>query len=220
MNTKIDYVTVIEPVYEVTLFGTAELAPWQQWMKEEGLPAANEHGRAELLISVIDSKYMALSFQEFSISIKVEGNRYFLIHAYNSIGWFALAERKVFRTPYYQGDIHVAERRIALSHGNSIAFQAMLPSTVTSIHSEDECWDLLIHLPKQFRQKPAVPHYFHARLEGHTEHFPTDFVSMSITPTAEDETLRRLHASDFRVEDWRIRQKARHSKSKTYQQMP
>lgn len=81
MTNPIDYVTVIEPVYEVTLFGTAELAPWQHLLQDESLPIAPIDGRAALLLSVIDSKYMGVRFQEFSISVSVGQDRYFFPHA-------------------------------------------------------------------------------------------------------------------------------------------
>lgn len=219
MNT-INYVTVIEPVYESTLVGTADLAPWQHLLASEGLPIASTNGRAELLLSAVDSKYKGIRFQEFSISIKVSDTRYFLAHAYNSIGLFALAERKMFRTPYYQGTIHVEQRQIMLRHGKTAVFQATLPPQVTSLNTADECWELFIHLPNQLRQQPAVPHYFHARLEGRTDHYPADSVALTITPTPQDETLAMLERSNFRAESWNIRPTARHSKSKTYSQSP
>ena len=218
MTNPIDYVTVIEPVYEVTLFGTADLAPWQHLLQDEGLPIAPIDGRAALLLSVIDSKYMGMRFQEFSISVSVGQDRYFFPHAYNSIGLFALAERRMFRTPYYQGNIHIDQRHITLSHGRITVFEATLPPSVTKVSSADECWEISIHLPKHLRQTAAIPHYFHARLEGHTEHYPAESAAISIMPTVEDVALRRLKDSHFRLLEWRVRPTARHSKSKTYQQ--
>jgi len=217
---NINYVTVIEPVYEVTLVGTADLAPWQRLLNDEGLSIASANGRAELLLSVVDSKYMGVRFQEFSISVKVSDNRYFLAHAYNSLGLFALAERKMFRTPYYQGTIDVSQRQVVLRHGKTVVVQATLPSQVTSLNTNDECWELLLHLPKRLRQQPTIPHYFYGRLEGRTEHYPADSATLTITPTVQDQTLDMLNRSNFRVENWTIRPTARHSKSKTYAETP
>jgi hypothetical protein len=208
---KIDYVTVISPVKEITLWGRAEAVPWQTYLKEEGLAPFIQNGKVELLISTVDSRYMGFRFQELSISIMLSESEYFLAHAYNSIPLFALAERKFFQTPYYAGKLLVEKNRLALNDGTS--FEAKLAPNAPCLKTGDEDWQLLIRLPKALRQKADKPHFFYARLQGYTEGYQADLASLSMK--GEEAVFKLLRQSQFQPEEWRIRASATHSKSKT-----
>jgi hypothetical protein len=209
-----EYTTIIEPVMEVTLAGTAEDSLWQDLFRKEEMTARNPDGQVEILLSAVDSKFKGIQFQELSISVQVGENRYFLAHAYNSIGLFALAERKFFQTPYYPGKITVDPRRITLHDGSKPLFEATLPASASLIAEQPECHELLIHLPKNLRQSPNQPHFFHARLEGNTTIYSGQTASLNIV--AHQSIWELLKASNFRLQEWRVRPAARHSKSKTY----
>jgi hypothetical protein len=206
-----DYITVISPVKEVTLWGRAEAAAWQAWLKEEDLAPAVQNGKVEILISTVDSRYMGFRFQELSISIKLSEIEYFLAHAYNSIPLFALAERKFFQTPYYPGKLLVEKEALSLNDGQS--FEAKLAADAPCLKTGDEDWQLLIRLPKALRQKANKPHYFHARLQGYTENYQAKLESLSMN--GEEAVFGLLRESQFQPLEWRIRASATHSKSKT-----
>lgn len=208
---NIDYVTVISPVKEITLWGKAEAAPWQAYLKAEGLAPYVQNGKVELLISTVDSTYMGFRFQELSISIMLGEKEYFLAHAYNSIPLFALAERKFFQTPYYAGKLSVQKEAIALNDGQS--FEAKLAPNAPCLKTGEEDWQLIIRLPKALRKKADKPHFFHARLQGYTESYQANLGSFSMNGT--EEVFRLLRESQFQPEEWRVRASAKHSKSKT-----
>jgi hypothetical protein len=208
---NINYVTVISPVKEVSLWGKAEASAWQAYLKEEGLAPHVQDGKVEVLISTVDSKYMGFRFQELSVSVQLGESDYFLAHAYNSIPLFALAERKFFQTPYYAGDILVEKERLLLNEGKS--FEAKLSPKAPCLRTSDEDWKLTIRLPKALRKKANKPHFFYARLQGYTENYQANLQSFSMG--GEEAVFQVLRDSHFQPEEWRIRANATHSKSAT-----
>ena len=213
---KIDYITVISPVKEVTLWGKAEASIWQNYLKPEGLTPLVQNGKVEILISTVDSKYMGFRFQELSISVQLGENDYFLAHAYNSIPLFALAERKFFQTPYYAADILVEKERLLLNEGKS--FEAKLSPKAPCLRTGDEDWKLTIQLPKTLRKKADKPHFFYARLQGCTESYQANLERFSMG--GEEAVFQALRDSAFQPEEWRFRANATHSKSATLQGKP
>jgi hypothetical protein len=210
--SEIDYVTVISPVKEVTLWGKADASVWQDYLKAEGLSPQVQSGKVELLISSVDAWYMGFRFRELSFSIMLNENEYFLAHAYNSIPLFALAERKFFQTPYYAGKLAVERKSLSLNKGQS--FEAKLSAQAPCLRTGDEDWKLTIRLPKALRSKADKPHYFHARLQGYTEIYEANLDSFSAD--GNEAIFRYLRESHFQPQEWRIRANATHSKSKTF----
>lgn len=209
---SIEYVTVISPVKEITLWGKAEAKAWQTYLQQEGLAPFIENSKVEILISAVDSRYMGFRFQELSVSIRLSENEYFLAHAYNSIPLFALAERKFFQTPYYAGSLSVEDHELNLN--SSADFHARQAQNAPCLRSGEEDWQLLIRLPKALRKKAHQPHYFHARLQGYSENYQAKLENFSMQ--GEEAIFQRLRESQFQPEEWRIRAKATHSKSKTF----
>jgi hypothetical protein len=115
MSTTVRYVAELTHVREVSLLGTADLAFWEERLKEEGLAPAESEGKALLLLIAADSKFMGVRFRELSFSVLVgrqeEGARRggaYLAQAFNSCRLFAFCERTFFSTPYYHGDVRVS----------------------------------------------------------------------------------------------------------------
>jgi hypothetical protein len=208
---NINYITVISPVKEVTLWGKAEAKAWQATLKEEGLTPLVRDGKVEIMISTVDSKYMGFRFQELSIAVLLAENEYFFPHAYNSIPLFALAERKFFQTPYYAGKLVVEKNRLLLNEGKS--FEAILSPEAACLKTGEEDWKLTIRLPKALRKKADKPHFFYARLQGYTETYQADLESLSMD--GEEAVFQILRESQFQPIEWRVRAKAIHSKSAT-----
>ncbi|GAB1420375.1 hypothetical protein MASR2M15_04710 [Anaerolineales bacterium] len=215
----IHYVTRIEPVLEVTLYGYAQTQVWYPYLEDEEIDTQNLHEKIDIIISIVASKYMGIRFREFSISVKLDANRYFLAHAYNSMRLFAYMERAFFQTPYYHGDIEIQADAVRLSHQQNTVFEARLPQKAMRLKTGEECEELNILLPKRLRKTASQPHFFDARLEGLTETYSGDAVDLQMTPRADDFILNLLQESLFQVQEWRIRRTARHSKSKTYSKL-
>lgn len=213
------YVTIIEPVLEVTLVGTAALQVWQPLLQAEGFALSASTDRAVVMISATASTYKGLSFRELSVSIQVEGNRFFLPHANNSIRWFAWVEQKFFQTPYRYGQVTTQPAQIAAIEQGIPMFEASLPAG-TPYREADEVNELVIHLPKSLRKHADRPHFFYARLEGVTRLYDGHAASVTINAGAAQPIWDLMRRSDFQVNEWRVRQSARHSKSKTYEGSP
>lgn len=79
------YITVIEPVLEITLSGTVDRRLWQDRLQAEGLADTNQQGCGVVMLSAVDARFKGVRFQELSISYQVGDNHYFLVYTYNSI---------------------------------------------------------------------------------------------------------------------------------------
>lgn len=211
---NIDYITVISPVKEVTLWGKADARPWQTYLLTEELAPQVEQEQVELLLSAVVATYKGVRFQELSVSIALSTQEYFLVHAYNSIPLFALAERKLFRTPYYGAKLAVTPHTIRLNSGQD--FVAELASSARCLRTAYEDWELVIRLPKALRPTAHRPHFFYARLQGETAIYQADLSVLSMNGAAG--IFSRLRASHFQPYEWRCRLHATHSKSKTLQE--
>ncbi len=213
---EIQYVTVIQPVLEVTLWGNANVEAWQSMLKDEGLVPYVEAGKAEFLLSAVSSKYMGMPFREFSISVRLENGDYFLIHAFNNLRFFAFAERRFFQTPYYPAKLTVTPTEVGVQRRGKLVFHAGLAPNLKPLRSGMEDAQLKIRLPKKLRKNPAVPHFFYARLRGETSSFPATMADFSIAPGEDDSVFRLLRDAQFKVQEWCFRAAGIHSKSKTF----
>jgi len=215
MTNTVKYVTIVDPVLEVTLIGTASLATWQPHLEAEEL--AIETNKVHVVLSAVETRYMGILFKEFSVSLLLDEHQVLLLHAFNSNRLFAWAERQLFHTPYYHGDILVQENRIAIREQGHPLIEVSLPDKATVLRSGDETVERVVVMKRSSHS--VKRHYFHARLEGHTRYFDTTestphyFDSTQLNPT-----LSTLRQSNFRLQDWSVRSHARHSKSNTYQQ--
>jgi len=92
--------------HQFSLVGGADLAWWTEHLLGEGLFPAVSAGRAQILISGIDSKFMALPFRELVIAAFTtctagsdQRDGAFLLQAFNSSRLLAWSERTFFSTP-------------------------------------------------------------------------------------------------------------------------
>ena len=214
MPEQIEYITVVEPVLEVSLIGNASRESWQSLIQKENLVV--EGNTLEIILSAVSAKYMGIPFRELSVSLRLNEDEFFLIHAYNSLWWFALAERKFFRTPYYSADIQVAPHYIQLSKGQNRVFEAKLADATKVIEDTAERNTWKIHLPRKLRKQAHQAHCFHAILEGATQYYDLASLQTTVSTQGHSEAVfATLAQSDFTVRQWLVREKARHSKSKT-----
>jgi len=225
------YDVQVAPVCEVSLKGSADLEFWRQRLAPEGLFPTVENGRAKFLICAAEAKFMGLTFRELSISVAVcrrEGGAdwdgAFLVHAFNSIRFFAFIERTLFGTPYRHAGVRVDVGLPAVAEvtcgGQTLLRLEMScdDAAVTRQPNRDEVdgFEGPIFLPGAPLGKPLQGRLFFGRLHGQTQVYPflpTDRVLLS--PTADCPVLQWLVDSNFRGEEWSIRRDATHGKSKT-----
>lgn len=207
MTQPIEYVTVVDPVLEVTLIGTADRAIWAPHF-DLGAPTADP---ITVVLSAVETTYMGVRFRELSLSLLLDDTQGILLHAFNSNRVFAFIERQMFHTPYYHAAISVAARHIRLARQGHPLLDACLPESAFSEHSADECREWRLTLPT------TKPQYFYARLEGHTEYYASaGSTAQLFDHPAQPPAFAYLRQSNFRLHTWSVRATARHSKSKTY----
>ncbi len=223
MNTNIQYTADIDNVKEVILYGGADLAYWQQTLAPLGLEPVSHEGSAQMLLSVTDLKYMGVRFNEFTLSVLVaaSGNRpsgYYLAHAYNTSGLFALMERAFFSTPYYHASIELKDTvpaSFSLRDGSGVVLSAMFGGT-TAARTEIGVWEGPIYLPMRVSNGGATK-LFYASLGGETAIYPfSPADTFRVQSPQPRHALQMLVESHFTPFEWRICSNAKHKKSKTY----
>jgi hypothetical protein len=217
-------------VREVSLLGTADLAFWKDRLRAEGLFPAEGDGKAQLLVSSVDSRYLGIPFRELTVSVFVSrqaggagGDGAYLAHAFNSSRLFAFLERTCFSTPYYPAKVDIRARlpiRLRLTQGREGVFRAEMSAGSRAAPREpsrsgDDGWEGPIFLPGSGRRAPGK--VFFARLSGHTETYPfSPGDVLALDPSPKSQILRALVESRFAVREWVIRADATHARSKTF----
>src|SRR5688572_4141741 len=151
-GTKVKYVAEISPVREVWLLGTADLAFWAEHLKGQALSPAEFEGRARILLSAIEARYMGVRFRELCISVFVRGehagagdDQLFLAQGFHSSRLFAWFERTLFSTPYEHGEIELnaaVPASVRLVEGGEAVFRAeMTPDRSGELRSPIRCGD-------------------------------------------------------------------------------
>ena len=225
-SPKIDYAAEIKHVKEVMLFGTANFAFWQNKLREENLSPYCIDGKAAILLSATELKYMGLKFRELICSVYTNDpqkadvpNGFFLVHAFNSSRLFAFSERTMFQTPYYHGQVEVNTKIPAsfrLNDGHGVVLNAKMSGVIPCSRREDQVWEGPIYLPKSIAKETGA--YFFAKLGGESQVFPfsPSMDTLELKASSNTPALQWLIDSNFTGTEWRIRQEAEHSKSKTY----
>ncbi len=224
----IRYQTTIDDVREVILAGTADPSFWQEKLLAEGLWPFLVDNRAQITITAISSKFRGLRFEEMTIAIAAcerDGasapDGFYLAHAFNSRRLFALAERTLFRTPYYPGAIAVQEQMPAsvnLRLDDQAVFSAAMSGARERLHGGAETWEGGIYLPRRMTRRKAAGERFFARMGGFTEVYPflPEIDLCEIRPRNGDTVLQWLLDSRFTPGEWRLRGQATHARSQTY----
>jgi len=232
MNTTVKYIATITNVREVSLLGTADLDFWKDHLKQLDVYLAVRDGKAQLLISALDSKYKGIRFRELSIGVYVCRHKngaaqdgFYLAHTFNSSRLFALVERTCFSTPNHYGNIHVDDQLPASIHllkNKDAIFRAeMSAETCVSnrepSHSEYNKWEGPIFLPANDRGRNDRGKLFFAKVGGHTHFYPFSSSKdvVAITPSPGHPILAWLIESSFSGKEWIIRRNATHARSKT-----
>src|SRR5262249_6029773 len=148
---------------------------------------AESDGRAQVLITAADAKYMGVKFQELTFSVlalpqqqATQQKAAYLLRAFNSCRLFAFVERVFFSTPYYHGDVRVSASlpaSIQLVKNGEVVFRAKMEADATvpvrepSRRGEDG-WEGPIFLPESQGETGGQGKVFFARLHGYTQTFP------------------------------------------------
>jgi hypothetical protein len=233
MNRSVKWAAELAHVREVSLLGTADLAFWKDRLLKEELRPAESDGRAQLLITAADSKFMGVRFRELCFGVVVSRpddgtwqDAAYLVRAFNSRWLFAACERVLFSTPYDHGDVRVRPSWPASVHlvkKGEVVFAAEMGADASGPGREpsrcgEDGWDGPVFLPPGRRRGGRPGKLFVARLRGHTRRYPflpgTD--SVAIMPPPGGEVLQALRDTRFLAREWVIREDATHAKSKTY----
>jgi hypothetical protein len=239
-NDPIRWAAQIDHVREISLLGTADLAYWRERLAAEGLSPAELDGRAQILITAAEMKFKGVRFREVSFSVFVEpttpstptvrdGLTYsgacFLLHAFNSVRFFAFCEHVLFKTPYSYADVRVG---LEPSVGVEIFDQGQ-QSFHAEMHTErggsrppertgEGGWCGPVYLPHRDGKPAKKQRHFIAQLSGHTETYPflIDQDTLLLKPASAQSALEQMRTSNFAPTEWRVRRDAKHCKSKTY----
>lgn len=226
----VKYVAVIHPVREVALLGTADLDWWRQHLAPQELAPYSDQGRASILVSAIESKFLGVRFREMIVSVFVSSDESgttndgaYLVSAFNTSRVFSWVERTAFRTPYRCAAIDL-QTEPAESFGLIDAGRAALSverrQATPPVASREQSWDGTIYLPGP----PASPggpspkrQRFFAKIAGLTEVTPfspaDDLVRLD---ASQHPVVQHLRDSHFAGTEWQIRRTATHARSKTY----
>jgi hypothetical protein len=230
------YIAQLQHVREVSLVGGADLAWWTEHLLGEGLLPAVTAGRAQIMISGIDSKFMGLPFRELVIAAFTtsspgsdQRDGAYLLHAFNSSRLLAWSERTLFSTPYVHAQVDVAigpPAKLLIMQSNKQLLRAELADgdpagSRQPQRAGDELWEGPIYLPSRPGGDPASRQQFYGRVGGFTRTYsfdPRD--SLALEPPASAPVLQILLDSGFAATQWAIRDDAHHARSKTVRRPP
>lgn len=214
MNVK--YIATITNVKEIILKGTADAAYWREYLKPHNLFPFETDGKADIHIGTIESKFNGIKFREAVFSVAVsrsnDGTTHdgmFLLQGFTSLRLFAFFERFFFKTPYSHAKIVLDfPASLSVQKSNDKFFEATRNTQLSNATSSDESWEGAIFLPVERNSKPKL---FYAKLCGQTLTIPFDS-SKDLFKT----NNRCLNESNFQPKEWKIREDATHSRSKTF----
>ena len=221
------YVAEIAHVREVSLWGRADLDYWKERLGGLELHPAESAWQARVLVSAVSSRFKGMAFRELSVSVVVSREAggagrdgFYLLHAFNSLRFFAFVERVCFGTPYFHGSIDV-EPRVPASLGVSCRGESLLSAGMgVEVHEPladaDDVWEGPIYLPPR-QVGGRCERLFVARLAGVARRYP--FVDgrdrLTITPSPDAPVFQQLLDSRFAPDEWLVREDGNHAKSKT-----
>lgn len=212
------YLTVVEPVLEVSVQMVAQAAPWLALLRANDVPVLPTTDTVDLIISGVEGRYWGVMFRELSISVMMGQGVGYLAHAYNSVRAFAWSERRFFRTPYYYASqIDVHQDALVVTQDDRVLFQATKPMGLPEIYEKNEADIVKIYLPRDLRKSDDIGHYFSARLEGLAQYYDTAYAQVSVFDASGIAALDCLSQSQPKISAWSVRKQAKHSKSATRQ---
>lgn len=227
LATDVKYVATIEHVREVALVGSADLAYWSDRLAHEGLFAWSNAGRAEILISVPQLRWMGLTFRELSIAVRVSqradgstDDGVFLLYAFNSLRLLAFVERNWFSTPYYHAGISLDASRpcqFDVYDGDRAVIEARMGAAPRDVITREEAWFGRIYLPGLKAGATCGDKLFHAQITGETaiSPFMASADDFAVRNSERHLPLNSLGASSFTPLEWHVRHDAVHARSAT-----
>ena len=234
MNQPVKWVAELSGVQEISILGIADLGFWKQRLRRSGLIPAERDGHAQIMIIAASATFAGIKFRELSFSVlaanpsgAIGRDSAYLEHAFNSCRFFALCERVFYSTPYRHADVRLAgtfPASIELVAQGRIAFQARMQVTTPAgsrapSSRGDDGWQGAVFLPEPNDRRPPRWNLFFARIHGFTERYPflPSHDYLTIQPiSGPPPVLQALLDSSFLATEWLCREKATHSKSKTY----
>jgi hypothetical protein len=222
----VKYIAVVKGAREVTLVGSAEYNYWADRLLHDNLVPQKVNGRAEVILSAVQLKWMGVNFREFSVSISVHDRAepsidgIYLVSAFNTSRMFAFIEKHHFRTPYCHSNIDVSVQdpwSLQLFDGVRPVIKSERRSEC-DVESCDETWEVRIFLPNSARGDKPSDKLFFAKLSGATQiaRFSASSDSLALTPSNQHVVVQSLVDSGFTGREWRVRSGATHARSKTY----
>lgn len=227
-RTQPHYIAEVRGSREVTLFGVADVRFWEEKLAGESITLAREAGQARVMITAVASRWMGISFSELIIGLQTAADPQgafpaglFLLTGYNTSRIFTWFERNYFHTPYRVGNVHVPSEQprgfeLQLRKQAVIVAEcrAREPATTEEIN-----WEGPVFLPRVLSPQHPQGCYYQVRLSGTTEIFPfrTAADAVHIKSSDDEPILSWLSESGFQGDEWHVRSKALHARSKTYQ---
>ena len=226
------YIATIKPVREVSLTGWADLLFWHERLAAEGLLPVDFSGRAQVLISSIEARFMGLKFRELIVVVTVEPDGWpalkhgaYLVHAFHSSRLLGWCERNMFATPYYFGQIENSvgpPAHIELREESQVSLRVAMDSSA-SINSRSperagaESWAGPIFLPSRPGASVDQRSVFFADIHGETQTYPfePEHDTFLVERSSKWPVFEWLKESQFSGCEWSLRPTATHSRTKT-----
>jgi hypothetical protein len=230
IDKEIKYVAQVEPVREVSLIGSADLAYWTSQLAADNLRPIAFDGQARVMIGATAARFLGIQFREVTITVLCrplddavqEG--YFLAQAFNSVRWFAWVERNLFSTPYDHAAIEVdtsspAALRLKVKDETLVAARLAAENLRHPGSIDDFAWAGPVFLPRGTRK---VRKFFWAKIAGETRNYPFDAERdvLELRRSVRQPVIASLIESQFVAREWAVREAAAHAKSKTYRRAP
>ena len=217
----------LEHVREVTLFASADLAPWRRRLEPLGLRPLEHEGRARWMVLGGAARFAGMAFRELSFSLMLDlpgaeagPGGAFLWLAFQSRQLFAFCERTFFATPYAHGDVglecgppahlRLGRREVTWCEARMGERPGRTPSSV----GHDGIGGP-VFLPVV---RPGAPRrFFHAHIEGLTSTWPFEpaIDTWMLNPVGGAAPLQALCDSGFAPSQWVVRADSLHAKSGT-----
>jgi hypothetical protein len=226
IGPKIKYVAQVEPVREVSLIGSADLAYWTERLAADDLRPIEFEGQARVMIGATAARFLGIQFREVTFTVfcrPLSGDLqegYFLAQAFNSVRWFAWVERNCFATPYDHAAINVdtsspAALRLKVKDETLVAARLAADNLRQPASVGDFTWAGPVFLPRGKRDERK---FFWARIVGKTRSYPFDAHRdvLELRPSVRQPMIASLIESSFVAREWAVREAASHAKSKTY----
>ena len=222
----VKYIAVVNGGREVTLIGSAEYDYWADRLLHDNLVPQKVNGRAEVILSAVQLKWMGISFREFSVSIRVHDRAepsidgIYLVSAFSTSRLLAFIENHHFRTPYCHSNIDVSVQdpwSLQLFDGRNPVIKSERHDA-DDVEYCDETWEVRIFLPNGARRVTPSDKLFFATLSGATQivRFSATSDSLALMPSNQHAVVQSLVDSGFTGSEWRVRSNATHARSKTY----